>query len=376
MRRLVAAVLALETGVGCLLISLLVSQTSVPAGSDYAVYYAGARALRLDPAANLYQWSVIQSNMSPVGACRLSSPFVYPPLLAILFEPLTLLPCATAVYIWEGITALLLTGALFLLGRMWPLRAGTFTLVCGATLMSFPLVMGLYYGQIHVLILFGLVLALWRYQRGDWLGTGIAIAIVAWIQVIPGLFVIFFLLRREWRVVFTMLGVGALLLLGMVLLLGPQWVPDYLFSIQHTSATFRVSYNACLVDRYGLWGAFLVLAVYVTVLARFSGDLTVGFLWTIATMILMSPIAWQYFLLWLMPAFLIWWLRGTGWLRALIIALYIALYFSKAIIAIQEIVMIVCWMMIGWDYVRSATVAERPLSVATTHERPATDLAG
>lgn len=253
MRRAAAATLALETGLGAELASLVFSRFTIHAGSDFAVYYAAARALRLAPAANIYSWPVIQASMPPVGACWLiPSPFVYPPLLAILLEPLTLLPCAAAIHVWEVLNALLLSGALYLVGRLWSQSLGTYALFCAATLLSFPLLQGLFFGQIHLLIFFGLLLALLRYTRSDQIGAGIVLGVTAWIQVIPGLFLFYWLLRRDWRALASMLVTGLLALLGMVLLLGPQWLSHYLASIGHSYTLNTMATNASLIYQLGI----------------------------------------------------------------------------------------------------------------------------
>jgi hypothetical protein len=372
MRRSAAALLALETGLGAVLVSVVFSRFTVHVGSDYAVYYAAARALRVDPSANIYHWSVIHTSMSAVGACSLiPSPFVYPPLLAILLEPLSSLPCASAMYVWEALNALFLSGALYIVSKIWSPPLGTFALFCAATLMSFPLLMGLWFGQVHILILFGLVLALWRYDQGDQIGTGIVLALASLIQVIPSLFFIYCLLRREWRVVIGILVSGILAFIGMLFVVGPQGMLNYAGSIGHSYAINQNTRNASLLYLMGLWPEVVVMIIYLGILWRYRGDQTTGYLWTIVTMILLSPIVWPYFTLWIFPVFLLWWLHDKRWLRALIIAGYVALYFSQAVPAIRVIILLVTWLALGWGYVQSIRVTSRTPSVELAPRWPA-----
>jgi alpha-1,2-mannosyltransferase len=355
MRRSFAALLAAEAGLGAALASWVMTRLSVPLGSDFAVYYAAARALRLDPAADVYRWSVIVHSMSPAGPCRLiPSPFVYPPLLAILLEPLTLVPCATAFYAWGAVNAILVAGTLYLIARIWPMSAGMYALLCAATLLAFPVVQGMWYGQVHLLVLFGLVLALWRLQEGDQVGAGVVLALIALVQVIPGLFAVYFVVRREWRVVVGIAAGGLAAVALTFFVVGPQGMLTYAHSLGGTYAINHIDMNVSLVYRLGLWFAALVAAIYLAILLCWRGDRTTGYLWTVATMILVSPIAWAYFMAWLLPVFLGWWQRGTRRWRTLSASAYLALYFSRSFILTQVTVMVIAWLVLGWDYMWSA----------------------
>ncbi len=363
MRRTTAAILAMETGIGTELVSLALSRITIGLGSDFAVYYAAARALRLNPSANIYQWSTIHANMSPIGACgSVHSPFVYPPLLAILLEPLSLLPCASAYHVWEALNAILLAGALYILSQVWPQTLRTFALLCVATLMSFPMLMGLWYGQIHILVMFGLIVVLWRYRRGNHIGAGIVLALICLIQMTPGLFVVYFILRRERRIVVSTLATAGVATLGMVIVVGIPGLLNFLHSKSGTYALNEDFHNASLVYRFGLWFAFIDACLYFAVLIRHRGDPTVGYLWTILSLLLLSPIVWAYFFCWLTPVSLRWWLRNNVWLRVFIVAAYIALYFSKDFVVIQAVILVAAWLALGWEYFQPTSA---PVAIAS-----------
>jgi alpha-1,2-mannosyltransferase len=169
--------------------------------SDFAVYYGTAKALLCNHATNIYLMRSLHA-----GACVPNIPFqyMYPPLFAILFIPLALLPTTIAAVIWQVLSTAMLVLTLALLQDLWPLsHTRTFVALCIATVIAPPLLIGFSFGQIHTLVLCGLVLALWCQQRGYRFTVGVVIAVTSLIQVIPGLIVVYWLVRREgayWQV--------------------------------------------------------------------------------------------------------------------------------------------------------------------------------
>ena len=92
-------------------------------GVDFQVYYQAARALGRGE--NIY-------------TAGISPPYVYPPLLALLVNPLSLLPIAPATILWKAIQHLCLLVAGALLTRLSP--AGVRPLVFGTLFLSLLLV--------------------------------------------------------------------------------------------------------------------------------------------------------------------------------------------------------------------------------------------
>lgn len=103
--------------------------------------------------------------------------FVYSPVAARLFQVDSLLPFWQFLWLWEG---LLLGTVLWLGGRRWWLA-----------LLAFPPVaLELYHGNIHLLIAAAIVLG-FRYPA--------AWAFVLLTKVTPGVGLLWFVVRREWR---------------------------------------------------------------------------------------------------------------------------------------------------------------------------------
>lgn len=115
--------------------------------------------------------------------------FVYSPVAARLFQANSLLPWWQFLWLWE---AGLLATALWLGGRRWWLAVLAFP----------PVALELYHGNIHLLIAAAIALG-FRYPA--------AWAFVLVTKVTPGVGLIWFVVRREWRNLAIALGVTAAL---------------------------------------------------------------------------------------------------------------------------------------------------------------------
>ncbi|GAA1855653.1 glycosyltransferase 87 family protein [Pseudonocardia ailaonensis] len=132
------------------------------------------------------------------GGILLDLPFVYPPVAAALFVPLTLLPLPLLKVLWTALGVLLLVLVIRRAARLTGLPApvGVVTLLVAAALWLDPVRTTFYLGQINVLLLALVFLDLTGRSRFRGLGVGIAAAL----KLTPLLFVVYLLLtgrRRE-----------------------------------------------------------------------------------------------------------------------------------------------------------------------------------
>lgn len=192
------------------------TQLNPPHISDFGMYYAAATLLRHNPHGNIYSASALQAATSVYGGCPQLIPpqYVYPPLLAIALEPLTLLSCAQALVVWTLFNALLwaLSVAIMvdLLRRFWTEnRLGVWALVITGSVAFWPAYRGLFPGQTHLLLLFLMLAGIWleRKER-PWL-AGAALVCAALIKPLPALLLFFYLMRGKWTVLGGALGMGA-----------------------------------------------------------------------------------------------------------------------------------------------------------------------
>jgi len=170
-----ASVLGLIIGLDTLLLHL----TTDPLADVHAYYDAGAR---LNAGLPLYD--------QPAGTDDAAF-YRYPPLLAIMFRPLALLPFETAAIIWEGLLLVLFAGTIWRTG----LRNRWTWIVLGW--LAAPFAWSLAVGQAQVAVTFLVAL-----------GSPWAIAFAAHLKILPALVAIYWLGRRDWRAVGTFIAWG------------------------------------------------------------------------------------------------------------------------------------------------------------------------
>lgn len=155
-------------------------------------------------------------------------PFTYPPISALLFTPLTVIPfnlaavllvCATVIVTWWVFAHTVHTAA-----RLDRASAGWVSMALTATLIHWsPIHTSLAYGQINVLLM-GMVfvdaLVVPRRYRG--LLTGAAVAI----KLTPAVFGLWFLLRKDWGSILRM-GAGTLGTTALAWLILPRDSLEY-----------------------------------------------------------------------------------------------------------------------------------------------------
>ncbi|MGI8928112.1 MAG: glycosyltransferase family 87 protein [Candidatus Limnocylindrales bacterium] len=126
--------------------------------------------------------------------------FPYSPAVALLFAPFAALPWQAFATLWYGV----LLGALAFLGRRSML-----------VLLAFPPVaIDLYHGNIHLLLAAAIVVG-FRYPA--------AWSFVLLAKVTPGIGLLWFLFRREWRSLGIALGATAAIAAVTAVVLPTQW---------------------------------------------------------------------------------------------------------------------------------------------------------
>ena len=133
----------------------------------------------------------------------------YPPLLAILFRPLALLPYETAALIWGT-----LCGAAFVL-TLWWLGLRRYEMWVLAGVLGIPIGWSLAIGQAQVPVTLFLAV-----------GSPWAVAVAGNLKVIPFAVAVFWLGRREWRQLGLLIAWAAALL-TVQFVLEPQATLDF-----------------------------------------------------------------------------------------------------------------------------------------------------
>jgi alpha-1,2-mannosyltransferase len=240
--------------------------------------------------------------------------FTYPPFAAILLFPFGFLSTGFAA-------------ALFTLGTLAAVAVTTKWLFTAAGLPHWPLAVpvivlmeplreNIMQGQINMLLIV-LIMMDFFVLKGKWRGVGVGLATA--LKLFPGIFIVYFLVTRQWRAAFvsSVTAAVATLLSGAI---APRASWDFWTSaLWDTTRVGRTDYTgnqsllgmlsrfaapgepnrvvwivlAVAVAAYGLWRAARATAV---------GDLVAALALTGLVGALVSPITWPHHLYWFVPA--------------------------------------------------------------------------
>lgn len=275
-------------------------------------------------------------------------PYVYPPFTGWVLRPLTALPFANSVVAFQLLNHLLVLGGLLLAARLALTRdwivAACVALALGA--FSHPLLRQNNAGQLNAALLGGFAL-LFLAERRRWpapAAGGIA-AFLMLFKLSPGIFLLWYLLRREWRKAAWMAGFALLFTLMTILLYGYRTHLDFIPVVQdmgygkstwaergHTfwrdraNVSPNATFHRFFVDREGsgispwadlgpraanamTWAVSLLLLggfAAATALRRNHRALDASFALAVLTSLLLPSILWDHYLVqFLLPVILL-----------------------------------------------------------------------
>lgn len=258
--------------------------------------------------------------------------FTYPPLAAILFSGFAVVSLSAANSIITAISLVLLLCAVFLVldaldvWRQWTITGESATarrvwlavIIAGlATLHLEPIRSNFGYGQINVVVM-TMVLADCLPKR-TLLPRGVLVGLAIAIKLTPAVFVLYFVIKRDWRAVRTSaLSLGAATAAGFVL----AWRDsiDYWFRVVGGTASripdLRLNTNQNLLSllarqplpdgiRGPLWLSLSILVLAMTVWAMrravAAGYDLLAVACAAVLALLTSPISWSHHWVWVLP---------------------------------------------------------------------------
>ncbi|MFD3704082.1 glycosyltransferase 87 family protein [Nocardia sp. NPDC058658] len=283
---------------------------------DLQVYRNGARVW-LD-GGELY------GPMPPVHGLGL--PFTYPPLAAMFFVPLALMPLVAAEVV-VLLTSLASLGIVLwlVLVRVRPEfdRISVLTVViAGLGLAQFlePVRQTFNFGQINLILMAAVTIDI--LVRKPFWPRGMLIGIAVSIKLIPAGYLLYFLLRRDWKAAGTMV-VSAAGAIGVGFLLFPKDSVEYWFhtvsdtgrigtpyfagnqSIKGT--LFRLGMDESLAT--GLWIGMSALTIALAAVWMYrligAGNDVAALLVNAAAVLLVSPVSWSHHWVWVAPALVV-----------------------------------------------------------------------
>ena len=284
---------------------------------DLEVYRAGGRAW-LD-GVDLYAQPFPTQIGHPLS-------FTYPPISAVLLSPLAWLPLGVANAVWAVLTIALVVGTLVLLlplvgvrarsPQWWWLLAAAFALT--ARLEPIRSTMG--YGQVNVAIM-ALVAADCLLRRTPW-PRGALVGLVAAVKLTPAVFVLYFLVRKDYKAAATAAASGALVSAIGFVLAPSDSVQYWTRAIFETDRIGQLTYSSNqnirgVLARFGLvgstasvlWVLLSLVAVAVGVLAmrRAQRAALPALVLVLNGVIglLISPVSWSHHWVWAVPGLLV-----------------------------------------------------------------------
>ncbi|WP_246023640.1 glycosyltransferase 87 family protein [Nocardia yunnanensis] len=302
---------------------------------DLQVYRNGARA-----------WLDGKDLYGPMPAVYgIGLPFTYPPLAALFFAPLALMPLAVAEWAVLLVSLASLGLTLWLvLDRLRPslARPTRIALVLGAvalTQLLEPIRETYGFGQINLVLM--AAVALDCLVRKPFWPRGMLIGIAVSVKLTPGGYLLYFLLRKDWKGAATVVAatVGAVAV-GWALF--PHDSPQYWF---HTLAdtgrigppwyagnqsikgfVFRLGYSTSVATVLWLVCSAIAVALAAVWMKRLldAGATVAALMVNAAAVLLVSPVSWSHHWVWIAPALLVaadavargrrdpWFLGATG----------------------------------------------------------------
>ncbi|ANN20116.1 hypothetical protein SD37_33960 [Amycolatopsis orientalis] len=244
--------------------------------------------------------------------------FIYPPFAALLLTPLALLPWTGAVVLLFALSLAALGVSFYAITRvLWPSGDRRKTLLIAAlavtpSLFLEPVRQTLGFGQINLLLM-GLVAADCLLARGRYRGIGVGLA--AAVKLTPMAFLLFFLVRKDFRGALT--AVGTFVAASAVAFaIAPEASARYWFggfagasgisgTSFHTNQTLQAVLARFGVDSAAakpLWLVLTVVLLALVAVTMYRSSVVQALLLNATFALLISPTSWSHHWVWIAPA--------------------------------------------------------------------------
>jgi alpha-1,2-mannosyltransferase len=286
-------------------------------GLDLLMYRGGLRAF-LDGAA-VYR----------LGYTDMGLPYTYPPITLVFLLPLLIAGEVTTLYAWTGVGICALMLTLWFTTRTLGYRgvAGRLGLVgaVGALMLwTEPFQWNFSLGQINALVMLPVVIDLSLSDRSRFKGIGIGLATAT--KLLPGLFIVYLILTRRIRAAVTATATFVVLTAaGWVIQPGGSydyWIRGLAFDSHRVLMVLGPKYTGNqslqgLVARVlntqtqngPAWIIAVILAAVgglaLAVWAQRRGEEAMGMVIVAFTALLISPVSWSHYWLWIAPMMLV-----------------------------------------------------------------------
>lgn len=277
---------------------------------DFSGYYFGSKYLF--------------AGLNPyLGGGNLFTSYVYPPVVLLLFLPMTILTFQTAEIVWTILSLIFLFPSLYLLSKIFEIKffSRQNLFLMSLVFISFPVKFTLGMGQINIFVLWLLVISLWFMKQKKEFASGVFLGISFVIKLFPVLLPVYFILKLKKKVMlgfFMSLLISALLVLVFI----PQKISlEFLSVLSSLVSSWKLDYyNQSLAGFIGrsfgtgnfanslkiVSSLIIVFITFFAVLKNKQKDF-VSFSLKLGTLITASLIinnfSWQHHFVWLIIPF-------------------------------------------------------------------------
>lgn len=228
-------------------------------GSDLAPSYLGCRVLAAGDAGHLYAHDPILFNhvydpawtaaeiRSGMGADYNTPPYVQTPLWAWSLKPIcTRMAFPRFARLFLALMLLCFAATLWLVARYWTPRLfhpAWIALICIGLYLTEAFQYSLSLVQTHIFFVLLMVAAmtLAAKKRGVW--AGLLLAVAAAVKITPGLLLLYWLARRQWKAAASFGVASAAIVAITAAVAGPTVFMAYLTELSRTSNVLLVAFN-------------------------------------------------------------------------------------------------------------------------------------
>ncbi len=247
----------------------------------------------------------------------------YPSTALFIFIPLSFLPIYSGQIIFTLVSLICLVLSVIFITKSlnWKLNLNETLLIFPLIFLSFPSKWTLGLGQLNNLVLLFVVLNFYFFKKQKYWFSGFFLGWAMALKLIPGLLVIYFLLKKEFKVVFTSLISFFLILLTAGFIFGFNLIFEYFFKVipsilgqPNKNIYYNQAFSGFIArilntgnSQVSLSLIFLVLVLLITFFVLMKGKKirAVEYATVISTVLLISPFSWQHHFVWLVFPFLI-----------------------------------------------------------------------
>ena len=284
-------------------------------------------------------------------------PFTYPPIAAILFAPLALMPLKVASALFTVVSIVAFAVAVWVVSKevsgLTGSRAAWFAVaLTGATMWIGPMRETIWFGQINNVLMALVVIDLIALRGRKWQGCLVGLALA--IKLTPAVFLAYFLVRKQWRAM--LVGIASALVytaIGFAV----TWRDSVTYWTETIVSTDRIGNLAYLANQSinGL-GRRLILDDTTASIVWFASCAVLGLsllwlMWRLSAMgleaaaivtmglysLLASPVSWSHHWVWCVPAILVlaflWRTEPApvAWIGGAVAALGVWVFYSRII---------------------------------------------